>query len=300
MAAPLIMTRPPKPRRRLRVVRAEGVSEPGRGPSVGSLFGWGTLVIGLLIFGFLGFLFGASGLQADRAQEVLYGKVVQSLAEATLPVSGPIAPGTPIGLIQIPATGTDQVLLQGSAAEQTSIAPGLRSDSVLPGQAGLSVVVGRRAAYGAPFRQLNRINPGDEIVVVTGQGKFRYVVDVVRTTDAASTKIPVVPSRLTLITSDPAFTPDRQLVVSAFLSGKPFAASTTRVSRSDEAVGQGSHGRGVAILLWSQLLLVVAVAATWAAMRFPKRAVWIGAAPVLLAVLWNVFDNLAVLLPNTL
>src|SRR4051812_35466534 len=242
MAAPLIVTRPPKPRRRLRIVRPEGVSQPGRGPTVGSLFGWGILVSGLLVFAFLGFLFGASRLQASRSQEVLYGKVVQSLAEATLPVSGPIAPGTPIGLIQIPATGTDQVLLQGSAAEQTSIAPGLRSDSVLPGQAGLSVVIGRRATYGAPFRQLSRLRPGDEIDVVTGQGKFRYVVDVVRTTDAAATSIPVVPSRLTLLTSDPAFTPDRQLVVSAFLSGKPFAASTTRVSRPDEIPGRGSHG----------------------------------------------------------
>ena len=38
----------------------------------------------------------------------------------------------------------------------------------------------------------------------------------------------------------------------------------------------------------------------WAALRFNVRAVWIGAVPVLLAILWNVFENLAVLLPNTL
>ena len=39
---------------------------------------------------------------------------------------------------------------------------------------------------------------------------------------------------------------------------------------------------------------------TWAAIRFPGRALWIGATPVLLAVLWKVFENLALLLPNTL
>jgi sortase A len=300
MAATLTATRPPKPRRRLRIVHEEGARQPGRGPSVGNLLGWGTLVTGLLVLAFLGFVFGGSRLEASRAQGVLYGKVAQSLAEATVPVSGVIAPGTPIGLIQIPAVGTDQVLLQGSAGEQTAVAPGLRSDSALPGQSGLSVVIGRRTTYGAPFRHLDRLSRGDKIVVVTGQGTFHYVVDVVRTTDAPSTRIPVVPSRLTLITSDPAFTPDRQLVVSAALAGKALASSTVLVSRADETPGRGSRGREVALLLWSQLLLIVAVAATWAAMRFPKRAVWIGAAPVLLAVLWNVFDNLAVLLPNTM
>jgi hypothetical protein len=40
--------------------------------------------------------------------------------------------------------------------------------------------------------------------------------------------------------------------------------------------------------------------ATWAALKYNARAVWIGAVPVLLAILWNVFENLAVLLPNTL
>jgi hypothetical protein len=32
----------------------------------------------------------------------------------------------------------------------------------------------------------------------------------------------------------------------------------------------------------------------------PRRGLWIGATPVLLAILWQVFENLAVLLPNTL
>ena len=65
--------------------------------------------------------------------------------------------------------------------------------------------------------------------------------------------------------------------------------------------GQGSSGRQVALLLWSQLLLLTTVAVTWAAIRRsgPRRR---GSAPSpsCSPMLWQVFENLAVLLPNTL
>jgi sortase A len=64
---------------------------------------------------------------------------------------------------------------------------------------------------------------------------------------------------------------------------------------------RGSTAGLVGLLLWTQLLLLVTVLVTWAALRLrSRRALWIGATPVLLALLWQVFDHLAVLLPNTL
>ena len=42
------------------------------------------------------------------------------------------------------------------------------------------------------------------------------------------------------------------------------------------------------------------MAVTWLAIRCSGPGLWIGAMPVLLAVLWKVFENLALLLPNTL
>lgn len=260
----------------------------------------GLTLIAAVIGAFCGYLFIGSALQASRAQDVMYEDLRVDLAQAVVPVSGAIAPGTPLGLVQVPRLGIEQVFVQGSASEQTMEGPGLQPDSVLPGQQGRSILVGRRATYGAPFSHLDEMQTGDIIVVTTGQGRFEYVVDIVRTTDAPDTKIESVPARLSLVTSDPAITPTRSLVVSAQLDGKALPASTGTVARPADQPGEGSKSHLVALLLWSQLLLVVTCAFTWAALKVPGRALWIGAVPVFIAILWNVFQNLAVLLPNTL
>jgi sortase A len=281
---------PPEPPRRRRVHELTG----------GSLVAWGLMLPGVLILLFGLFLVGGSRLEAARTQDVLYGKVANQLGQATLPVTGPIADGTPLGIVKAARLGLDQVFVLGSASEQTMLGPGLKHDSVLPGQKGTSVLVGRRATYGAPFAHLASMHIGDSIVVTTGQGTFTYKVDVVRRSNAPAVQIPSVASRLWLVTSDPVLTPSRQLMVSAALVGQPQGGATYSSTVANDQPGKGSSDRGVALLLWSQALLVLTYAATRAAMTYSRSAVWIGVTPVLLAVLWNVFENLAVFLPNTL
>lgn len=262
----------------------------------------GLAVLTMLVVAFGGYLLLGSRLQANRTQDVLFDDLKVSLAQAIVPVSGVIPSGTPLGIVEIPRLGLEQVFVEGSASEQTSTGPGLRHDSVLPGQAGVSVLVGRRVTFGAPFADLDQLRTGDRILVTTGQGKFTYVVDLVRTSDAPATQIESVPSRLTLVTSDPAYAPSRTLQVSGQLQEKALPASTGTAAVAEDVPGEGSPNRGIALLLWSQLLLLVAGIVTWAALRLPGggRALWVGATPVLLAILWNVFENLSVLLPNTL
>jgi sortase A len=260
----------------------------------------GLFLVTGLVFAFAAYLVVGATLVANRAQDVMYSKLRTDLALATVPVSGPIAPGTSLGVLRIPEIGLDQVFVAGSSSEQTRTGPGLKTNSVLPGQAGLSVMVGHRSTSGAAFAHLDQLRPGDRIEVTTGQGRFVYVVDLVRTSDAASTQVRVVPSRLTMVTSDPAYTPDRTLTVSARLRGKALPTSTGTTAPPADQPGHGSTSHLVPLLLWSQLLLVTTLVVTWAALRMPRRGLWIGAAPVLLAILWQVFENLAVLLPNTL
>lgn len=288
---------------------AERASAPPRRPeppsrrrpvSTSTLVAWTVSVVGLVLLAFVGFVLVGSNVQASRAQDVLYKKLTDQLSAATAPVEGVIQPGTPIGILQIPRLHVQQVLVQGSSSEQTVNGPGLKSDSAFPGETGSSVVVGRRATFGAPFADLGTLDVGDELVVTTGLGKKIFVVDLVRHTDDPAQKVKVVGSRLTLVTSDPALTPTRQIVVSAALVGTPTPTSTTAVVRDGEAPGAHVLDRAVLVLLWTQLLLVVAWATTRLGLRYDKRAVWIGAVPVLLAVLWNIFEGVAVLLPNTL
>jgi sortase A len=260
----------------------------------------GILLVTALLLAFAGYLVVGSGLAAHRAQSVLYQRLRSDLEAATVPVSGSIPAGTPLGVVRADKIGLDQVFVEGSSSEQTMSGPGLETNTVLPGQTGLSVLVGRRATSGAAFAHIGDLQPGDKIEVTTGQGHFTYVVDLVRTSDAAGSRIRVVPARLTLVTSDPALTPNRSLMVSARLAGAPRPATTGTTAPTSDQPGHGSHDRVIVLLLWCELLLATTVLVTWAALRRPGRAVWIGAAPVLLAILWNVFENLAVLLPNTL
>jgi sortase A len=269
-------------------------------PTAGTLIGWSLVIPGVLILLFGGWLFGASRFPADRAQALAYPELVRDLKLSAVPVGGAIPAGTPVGILRINAIDVDQVFVMGSASEQTENGPGLRRDTVLPGQAGSSVLVGRRTTYAAPFRRLAELHPGDVITAVTGQGKFTYVVDLVRTSDARPSTIKAAASRLTLITSDPILAPSRNLVVSAVLKGDPQPRSTGQASSAADVPGHGSHGSLVWLLLWSQALLVASALVTWAALRLERTAVWIGAAPVLLTFLWHVFENLARLLPNTL
>jgi sortase A len=283
---------------------APDLMSPGRQdprPVTSAVLAAGALaLVGGLLIAFAAYLVVGATLRADRTQDVLYQQLRTDLGAMTVPFAGPIAAGTPLGVVSIPSIDLEQVFVEGSSAEQTSTGPGLKTDSVLPGQAGLSVLVGHRATSGAAFANLDELAPGDTIEVTTGQGRFEYRIDLVRTSDAPAAQVEVVPARLTLVTSDPAFTPDRTLVVSARLQGDALPASTGTTAPASDQAGEGSSGGIVALLLWSQLLLLTTIAVTWAAVRYPGRGLWIGATPVLLAVLWQVFENLALLLPNTL
>ncbi len=273
---------------------------PRRALRTSSLVAWTLTTVGVVLLAFLGFVLVGSKVQASRDQDLLYDEISGRLADATAPVSGVIPAGTPIGVLEIPRLGLRQVLLQGSSSEETVHGPGLKSDTTFPGQAGHSLVVGRRTTFGAPFRHLDRLAVGDRIVVTTGLGRSVFRVDLVRRSDDPASTIGVAGSRLSLVTSDPAFTPTRQLIVSAALVGEPAAAATTPVARDGERPGQHTLDRAVDVLLWTQLLLLVVWGSTRLALRFGRRAVWIGAVPVLLAVGWHVFEGVALLLPNNL
>lgn len=265
-----------------------------------SLVAWTISALGLVLLAFVGFVTLGSQVQSARAQDLLLKDFTTELADARAPVSGVIPVGSAIGVLEIPDLDLRQVLLQGSSSEQTVDGPGLKSDTAFPGQPGSSLVVGRRATFGAPFRHLDRLEVGDPITVTTGLGVARFRVDLVRHSDDPTSTIRASASRLTLVTSDPALTPTRQIVVSAALVGTPFPSSTTPVTRAGETPGAHVLDRAIFVLLWTQALLLLVWGITRLGLRFPKRAVWIGAAPVLLAVLWNLFEGVAVLLPNTL
>ncbi|MEZ5133698.1 MAG: sortase [Acidimicrobiales bacterium] len=65
---------------------------------------------------------------------------------------------------------------RGTTSTELMQGPGHYRDSVLPGEPGNAVIFGRRSTYGAPFGQLDQLEPGATINVTTLGAEFTYTV----------------------------------------------------------------------------------------------------------------------------
>jgi len=84
--------------------------------------------------------------------------------------------GDALARLEIPAIDVDKVVVRGVAVSDLRKGPGHYSQSALPGNAGNSAIAGHRTTWGSPFNRIDELTPGDEIVVTTIQGEFRYRV----------------------------------------------------------------------------------------------------------------------------
>lgn len=113
-------------------------------------------IVAVLLLGFVAHVTLISQLRFERSQQTAYADFRQDLANAVAPVgqldeNGKLHPlGTPVAVLQIPALGARFVVLEGTTSGVTQLGPGHRRDTVLPGQAGTSIIMGRRSSYGAP------------------------------------------------------------------------------------------------------------------------------------------------------
>lgn len=98
-----------------------------------------------------------------------------TLAGVVVPTDAP-EPGAPVGILEIGAVKVQQVVVEGATAQQTQAGPGHVPGTAGPGQPGNSVIVGRRATFGAPFGSLHQLEADDSIVVTTTQGQVLYKV----------------------------------------------------------------------------------------------------------------------------
>jgi len=270
------------------------------------------LTLSVCSIGFIVWIAFASKLYYDRVQHDDYASFRGPLASATAP-TGPTDPfdstrllalGSPVALLNIPAIKLNAVVLQGTTGQVLEGGPGHLRDTPLPGQQGVSVIFGRRAAYGSPFSKMSSLSPGDVIIATTGQGVAQFqVLDVRRAGDP--TPVPVVAGqgRLTLVTADGApFAPSGEVYVDADLTTKPFATpamvlSPANLSPAENALGTDSSA-WVPLVLWGELLLLAAAAVGWLARSWGRWQTWLIAVPVLAYLGMSVADEVTRLLPN--
>jgi sortase A len=138
---------------------------------------------------------------------------IQPRAIAALPVPTP-GPRSPTRIV-IPSIKVDWPIVQGDGWEELKQGIGHRVGSVNPGERGNMILSGHNDVYGEPFRDLEKLEIGSEVIVYAGTTPFRYIVKakrVVVPTDLS----PLAPSKtpiVTLITCTPYRVDTHRLIV---------------------------------------------------------------------------------------
>ena len=299
--------------------------------------------VGVLLLLFVAYQLWGTGLQEARAQNDLRSDFARALATATT-TTGPTVPqdgatsttaaspatappptpqGEALALLRIPRIGVDKAVVAGVSVADLKKGPGHYPDSPVPGQPGNAAIAGHRTTYGAPFYRLDEIEVGDEILVTTRQGEFRFEVDRTSVVRPNQTEVldPTPEARLTLTTCNPRFSASQRLVVSAVLASEPAPApaptttvvppapagdgggvtppTTTATSRptEDPAGLSGDPAARTPAILWGSLAAFIWLLTWLAGRRWRRWPAYVIGTPIFLVVLFVFFENVSRLLP---
>ena len=112
--------------------------------------------------------------RAEEAQEELFQEWMEEPAASE---TGDVAVGEGITRIMVPRLGLDAIVIELwglDDAENLKRGPGHIPGTAYPGQPGNVVISGHRTTYGAPFKHIEEIEPGDEIILITADNKYTY------------------------------------------------------------------------------------------------------------------------------
>lgn len=254
------------------------------------------------IAAFLVYVLMLGALQYNRSQDIAYDEIRSELAEATAPLGVGMTLGDPVAVLDVPGLGLRQVIREGTTGSVLRDGPGHRADTPLPGQSGVSVIYGRGMTFGAPFRSVPNLTTDARIEIVTGQGQFVYkVIGVRRAGDPLPAELVNGGSRLTLVTAEGSPLPSATVYIDAdLIEGQVQPDPGMRIARvpkSQQALGMDLSGV-MPLVLWLEALLLVVGGIVWFRNRIGKWESYLIGAPIVLALMWRVFEQIAGLLPN--
>ncbi|MBA2554744.1 MAG: class E sortase [Geodermatophilaceae bacterium] len=160
---------------------------------------------------------------------------------------GQLALGEGFAFIRIPSFGLDyvRVVLEGTDEDKLTEGPGHYPDSALPGEVGNFAMAGHRVGKGSPFLNLDRLEPGEAIIIETSETWYVYrmldesgaddpdgipgreIVDpgAIDVVDPVPGEPGAEPTRslLTLTTCHPKFSAAQRMIIHAELDGAPLS-----------------------------------------------------------------------------
>jgi len=216
-----------------------------------AVVGRGLITAGLLLFGFVAYQLWGTGLETARAQRTLASEFEQLLTTAPPEVAVPtpttpadpsdssdssdssgssqpaisdppqFALGDPVARLEIPRINVDDIVVVGVGSAELQLGPGHFPDTVPPGHLGNAAIAGHRTTYGQPFRNVDRLQPGDEIRATTPEGTFTYRVTQTRIVSPSDYFVVFTTkpdeAQLTLVSCHPVWSTAQRIIVSASL-----------------------------------------------------------------------------------
>jgi len=155
-----------------------------------------------------------SALMADREQATLERELADPPRRV---VERRPLRGDSIGRIALPKIDRSYFMVQGTDTDSLRKGPGHYPKTPLPGEPGTVGVAGHRTTYGAPFRDIDRLDPGDRIRLEMPYGTFTYRVQRTRIVPPTEVSVtdPVGYQRLILSACHPLYSAAQRIVVFA-------------------------------------------------------------------------------------
>jgi sortase A len=97
--------------------------------------------------------------------------------------------GEGIGRLRIPAIGADYAFVEGTDPGSLEQGPGHYSGTDLPGAGSTVGIAGHRTTYLAPFRKIDQLEGGDEVIVEMPYATLVYSVDDARVVEPSQVGI---------------------------------------------------------------------------------------------------------------
>ena len=138
--------------------------------------------------------------------------------------------GDAIGQISLPRINASYDIVQGDDDLSLQKGPGHYPDTAFPGLGRTVAIAGHRTTYLAPFRHIDALRPGDEVIVQMPYARFTYVVEFHRIVAPTAVWVThdVGYERLVLSACNPLYSAAQRIIVFARLrSAVPTAQRTT-------------------------------------------------------------------------
>ncbi|MEU2350447.1 class E sortase [Modestobacter sp. NPDC049651] len=221
-------------------------------------FGQLLVTLGLVLLLFVVYELYVTDFLSGREQHALADDLRTSWDDSTVnaaPGTAGVAEpeiGAGVAFLHIPRLGEEwnRAVVQGTGQEELEQGPGHYVGTAMPGQPGNVGIAGHRVGRGSPFLDLDKMRPGDAIVLETADAWFTYRVlgdaatgnfdtdpsgipgqqivtpsnvDVISPTPGQPADAAASGSYLTITTCHPKYSARQRLVVHARLDGAPLS-----------------------------------------------------------------------------